>query len=137
MAPETAKQQMTDAVDDITGQLGGAWEQGTGPDSADACVLPDGRPGAQWVDLRTRPSVGDVPADLAEVESRWRKQGMTIERQGSAAHPTVVGRGSAVTDSISSTVTDDQYGVQALSRCSPGDPDALQSPREHAGGTFA
>jgi hypothetical protein len=123
--PETAKQQMIDAVDDITEQFGGEWKQGTGPDYADSCALPDGQPGAQWVDVRTRPSVGDVSADLAKVETQWREQGMTIERWGSEAHPTVVGRGGAVTDSISFEVTDGQYGIQALSRCFPGDPDAL------------
>jgi hypothetical protein len=123
--PETAKQQMIRAVDDLTGQLGGTWEQGTGPDYADACALPDGRGGAQWVDVRTRPSVGDVSADVFEVESQWRQHGMTIDRLGSEAHPTVVGRGGAQTDSISFSVTDDQYGIQALSRCFPGDPDSL------------
>jgi hypothetical protein len=50
---------------------------------------------------------------------------MTIDRLGSKAHPTVVGRGGAQTDSISFSVTDDQYGIQALSRCFPGDPDSL------------
>ncbi|MCP1502468.1 hypothetical protein J2Y89_001212 [Curtobacterium herbarum] len=120
-----AKQQMVGAVDDVTGRLGGDWDQGTGPDYADACALPGGQPGAQWVDVRTRPFVGNVTKDLPVVEAHWKRQGMTIDRWGSTAHPTLVGRGGAATDSISLSVADDQYGVQALSRCFPGDPDEL------------
>ncbi|PYY37312.1 hypothetical protein DEJ31_10435 [Curtobacterium sp. MCPF17_031] len=123
--PAAAKQQMVDAVDDLTGRLGGDWDQGTGPDYADACALPDGQPGAQWVDVRTRPSVGNVTEDLPVVEAHWKRQGMTIDRWGSTAHPTLVGRGGAATDSISLSVADDQYGVQAVSLCFPGDADEL------------
>lgn len=122
---DAAKQQMVVAVDDLTGRLGGDWDQGTGPDYADACALPGGQPGAQWVDVRTRPFVGNVTEDLPVVEAHWKRQGMTIDRWGSTAHPTLVGRGGAATDSISLSVADDQYGVQALSRCFPGDPDDL------------
>jgi hypothetical protein len=125
LGPGTAKQQMVDTVDDLTGRLGGDWRQGTGPDYADACALPGGRQGAQWVDVRTRPSAGDVSSDLAEVEGLWKQQGMTIQRWGSTAHPTIVGRGGDATDSISLAVADQQYGIQALSRCFAGDPDEL------------
>ncbi|PZF12624.1 hypothetical protein DEJ25_07785 [Curtobacterium sp. MCPF17_011] len=95
-----AKQQMINAVDDLTGRLGGDWRQGTGP-------------------------VGDVSSDLAEVEGLWKQQGMTIQRWGFTAHPTIVGRSGDATDSISLSVADQQYGIQALSRCFAGDPDEL------------
>lgn len=77
------------------------------------------------MDVRTRPSVGDVAEDLSAVEAQWKRQGMTIDWWGSTAHPTLVGCGGAATHSISLSVADDQYGVRALSRCFPGDPDEL------------
>jgi hypothetical protein len=125
LVAETAQRQMIDAVDDLTGRLGGDWEQGTGPDYAEACALPEGRSGAHWVDVRTRSSLGDVPNDLAAVEGLWEQQGMAVDRWGSTAHPTIVGRGGDRTESVSLSVTDHQYGVQAVSRCFVGDPDEL------------
>lgn len=55
--PAAAKQQMVGAVDDLTGRLGGDWEQGTGPDYADgAPCRADSRVRSGWTSGRVRRS---------------------------------------------------------------------------------
>ena len=120
-----AKQQMVGAVDDLTGRLGGDWEQGTGPDYAEACRLPDGDTGAKWTYFLTRAQTGDVSADAAKVEARWKDRGMSIDHLGTKAEPTVIGRGGDHTDSISFSVAPGLYVIQSVSLCFPGDADQL------------
>jgi hypothetical protein len=123
--PDAAKQQMIDAVQETTERLGGDWEARTGPDYAEECQLPDGGQGAKWRYLVTRGAAGDVAADVAATEARWKAQGMSIDRWGTADRPTIVGRGGGVTESIRLTVADGQYAVQGVSLCFPGDADDL------------
>ncbi|ROQ06920.1 hypothetical protein EDF42_2092 [Curtobacterium sp. PhB172] len=123
--PETAKQQMIDAVDEVTGRLGGEWKPRTGPDYAERCQLPDGEDGAHWVYLTGRADGGDPQNDAAETADRWEAQGMTIERWGKGDRPAIVGRGGGSVESISLYAYPGNYTVQALSLCFPGDADEL------------
>jgi len=121
---DVAQQQMVDAVEAVTGRLGGTWQPRTGPDYMEDCRLPDGDQGAKWRYLVTRASSGDVTQDVTDTEDRWTEQGMTIDHWGTSDRPTIVGRGGGRTDSVRLTVADGQYAVQALSLCFPGDTDA-------------
>jgi hypothetical protein len=121
---ETAKQQMIDAVDDVTGRLGGAWDPQTGPDYPEDCVLPDGSQGAHWAYLVRRESGGDPVADSTMLVAHWEAQGKSIDRWGSEDRPVVVGRGGDVS-SVSLQVAGARYSVQAVSLCFPGDADEI------------
>lgn len=120
---DVAQQQMVDAVEAVTGRLGGTWQPRTGPDYLEDCRLPDGDQGAKWRYLVTRSGTGDIAGDVAATEARWTEQGMTIDDCGTEDRPTIVGRGGGRTDSVRLTVSDGQYAVQALSLCFPGDAD--------------
>jgi hypothetical protein len=120
---DVAQQQMVAAVRTVTHRLSGSWKPRTGPGYLEDCRLPDGRQGAQWRYLVTRTAAGDVAQDVTATEDRCTEQGVTIERWGSAARPTVVGRGGGRTDSIRLTVAEGQYAVRSVSLCFPGDAD--------------
>jgi hypothetical protein len=123
--PETAKQQMIEAVDDVTSHLGGEWKPRTGPDYAESCQLSEGEDGAQWVYLTGRGHGGDPEPDAAETADRWKRRGMTVERWGDADRPAVVGRDGGSVDSISLYAYPGNYSVQAVSVCFAGDADEL------------
>ncbi|PZF12625.1 hypothetical protein DEJ25_07790 [Curtobacterium sp. MCPF17_011] len=122
---ESAQQRIVEVVDDATERLGGDWRVRSGPDYAEACELRNGDRGAEWTFFVTRAQIGDVAADVAKVEARWREQGMSVDRWGTKTEPTVVGRGGDRTDSISFSVAPDLYVIQSVSLCFPGDADEL------------
>ncbi|PZE85006.1 hypothetical protein [Curtobacterium sp. MCBD17_032] len=123
MDPESAQQLMVDVVEDATESLGGNWRVRSGPDYAEACELPDGDIGAKWTYFLTRAQTGDVSADVAELEARWRARGMALERLGTKTEPTVIGRGGDRTGAISFSVAPGLYVIQSASLCFPGNAD--------------
>ncbi|MGN7224223.1 hypothetical protein ACTHQN_15260 [Curtobacterium flaccumfaciens] len=126
--PDTAKQQMIDAIDDVTVRLGGVWKPRTGPDAPEHCELPDGTRGAHWVYLTGRTSdVGseDPEPDAKKVLDRWQSQGMEVERWADPDGPAIVGRGGGSIDSINLYAFPGNYTVEAISLCFPGDADSL------------
>lgn len=125
---DTAKQQMIDAIDDVTKHLGGAWKPRTGPDAPERCELPDGTRGAHWVYLTGRTSSGDAEdpePDAKKTLDRWKSQGMEVERWADPDGPAIVGRGGGWIDSINLYAFPGNYTVEAISLCFPGDADAL------------
>jgi hypothetical protein len=120
---DDAQQRMVDAVRAVTDRLGGTWQPRTGPGYLEDCRLLDGGQGARWRYLVTRSATGDVARDVRATEDRWTEEGMTIDRWGSEARPTIVGRGGGRTDSIRLTVADGQYALQSVSLCFPGNAD--------------
>ena len=122
---DAAKQQMVDAVDDVTGRLGEAWKARTGPDYAECCALPDGASGAQWVYLVGSSRTGTPEADAQDAINRWKASGLRTGRWGSDGRPAVFAAGGDQIASISLYAYSGNYTVQALSRCFPGDPDEL------------
>lgn len=126
--PDTAKQQMIDAIDDVTKHLGGVWKPRTGPDAPEHCELPDGTQGAHWVYLTGRTSSGDSEdpeSDAKATLARWKSQGMKIERWADPDGPAIVGRGGGSIDSINLYAFPGNYTVEAISLCFPGDADSL------------
>jgi hypothetical protein len=126
--PDTAKQQMIDAIDDVTGRLGGEWKPRTGPDYAESCSLSGGEKGAHWVYLTGRTSdVGseDPEPDAKKVLDRWKSQGMDVERWADPDGPAIVGRGGGSIASINLYAFPGNYTVEAISLCFPGDADSL------------
>ncbi|MCJ1713409.1 hypothetical protein [Curtobacterium sp. VKM Ac-2922] len=122
---ETAKQKMIDAVDTVTGRLGGTWTPRTGPDYAESCELETGDEGANWVYLTGRADGGDPEPDAAATRHLWKSQGMTVERWADPDGPAIVGRGGDSVDSISLYAFPGNYTVQAVSLCFRGDADRL------------
>ncbi|MFL0359730.1 hypothetical protein [Curtobacterium flaccumfaciens] len=126
--PDTAKQQMINAIDDVTKHLGGVWKPRTGPDAPEHCELPDGTQGAHWVYLTGRTSnvVSEDPEpDAKETLDRWESQGMEVERWADPDGPAIVGRGGGSIDSINLYAFPGHYTVEAISLCFPGDADSL------------
>lgn len=122
--PETAKQQMIDAVDAVTGRLGGEWKVRTGPDAPEACLLQDGSEGAHWVYLtgRLKGSAPEDPEpDAAAIRELWTTWGMTVERWAAPDGPAIAARGGSTIASSSLYAFPDNYTVQAVSLCFPGD----------------
>jgi hypothetical protein len=122
---ETAKQQMIDAVDDVTGRLGDDWKARTGPDYAEDCALPDGAPGAQWRYLVGSSRTGTPEEDAQNVTDHWKASGLTTERRNSSDGPAVFAGGGDQFASISLYAYSGNYTVQAVSSCFPGDADDL------------
>lgn len=125
---DTAKQQMIDAIDDVTKHLGGVWKPRTGPDAPEHCELPDGTQGAHWVYLTGRTSRGgsqDPESDAKATLARWKSQGMKVERWTDPDGPAIVGRGGGSIDSINLYAFPGNYTVEAISLCFPGDADEL------------
>ncbi|WP_027466450.1 hypothetical protein [Curtobacterium sp. UNCCL17] len=126
--PDVAKRQMIDAIDVVTGRLGGEWKARTGPDYAESCSLSGGEKGAHWVYLTGRTSrVGseDPEPDAKKVLDRWKSQGMEVERWADPDGPAIVGRGGGSIDSINLYAFPGNYTVEAISLCFPGDADSL------------
>ncbi|GAA1494777.1 hypothetical protein [Curtobacterium herbarum] len=122
---DAAKQQMIDAVDDVTGRLGDDWKARTGPDYAEACALPDGAPGAQWRYLVGSSRTGTPEEDAQDAIDHWKASGLRIERRNSSDGPAVFAGGGDQIASISLYAYSGNYTVQAVSLCFPGDPDEL------------
>lgn len=126
--PDTAKQQMIDAIDDVTGRLGGEWKPRTGPDYSESCGLSGGEKGAHWVYLTGRTSSvdsEDPKPDAKTTLARWKSQGMKVERWADPDGPAIVGRGGGSIDSINLYAFPGNYTVEAISLCFPGDADEL------------
>lgn len=125
---DTAKQQMIDAIDDVTGRLGGEWKPRTGPDYSESCGLSGGEKGAHWVYLTGRTSSVDPEepeSDAKATLARWKSQGMKVERWADPDGPAIVGRGGGSIDSINLYAFPGNYTVEAISLCFPGDADEL------------
>jgi len=123
--PETAKQQMIDAVDDATRLLGGDWTPRTGPDYAEDCVLSDGEQGAQWRYLTGSSLAGNPSEDGTRMAEHWRGQGLEVIVRDSDDGPAVFGSGGERIASISAYAYSGNYTVQAVSSCFPGDADRI------------
>ncbi|WP_146076826.1 hypothetical protein [Rathayibacter tritici] len=118
---------MVEFVRDSAGRLDvTGWWPRSGAAQPDECGLGDGVKGASYSYDLWAPAGTDVEGDARKVAEFWESLGMTVRVTGPTLWPNVYGEGGPVLRaSFHTGAVEDQYLIDAVMPCAPGDFESL------------
>ncbi|AZZ47905.1 hypothetical protein C5C31_02850 [Rathayibacter rathayi] len=123
MSPREGRDRVVEFVRESAGRLDvEGWWPRNGASRPDECGLGEGVKGASYSYAWWAPAGTDFEGDVRKVAEYWESLGMTVNVTGPTSWPNVYGQGGPVLRaSFHTGAVEDQYLIDAVMPCSPGD----------------